>query len=351
MQPALYSISHSNRNFADPYYWGKNQFNSSFPVALACYMRDSKIPAVYIRHGGKSDTRISEIDFSDVFRTRSGNDTLFFAFEKSYRPFDVFVEDELKAIDLVLHDNATKDFLCPLEIKLTTLPDDGTSGMGEEDYGTEIVVRSPTMRYMALSMAHSCRKHLPDIRKIFDPVCNKIRNWDNLHEISRWRGQIVETLEIFLNRYAKYEQPLLMQPIWKTEGKSPTFAKNCLDIFVWSDFALSRLFMDFTRSEEEDEITPSQRSALRLARFLYELSSEQKVFQQPIYDGMTYGMSNDEEFTVSGRQTNRYMRCPRLFTPIIQKSQIKAIILAPPANVEGIWLERCVTQQINLLTL
>jgi len=326
MKPSLYGIKNSNRNFADPFYWGKNQFNSSFPVALACYMRDNKIPAVYIRHGKKSNTYIDEIGFEDVFNTKHKNETLFFAFEKRYQPFECFVEDELKSIDLVIMDNATQAFLRPVEIKLTTLPDDGTSDGEELDYGSEIVVRSPTMRYMAMSMAKSCSGELKCIREIFDPVCNKIRDWNNLHEVLKWREKIMLALELFLNQYASQEQPLLMQPVWKTEGKSPVLANNCLDIFVWSDFALSRLFMNASRDVEE-KISRPQRSALRLARFLYELSYGGKVFQQPIYDGMTYDTLNDKEFAVSGRKTNPFMRCPRLLKPIVTKDEIKNLIL------------------------
>lgn len=46
MSASLYGIENSNRNFADPYYWGKNQFNSSFPIALTCYMRDQGLSPV-----------------------------------------------------------------------------------------------------------------------------------------------------------------------------------------------------------------------------------------------------------------------------------------------------------------
>ncbi len=326
MTPSLYGITHSNRNFADPFYWGKNQFNSSFPVALACYMRDKHIPAVYIRHGKKSDTYISEITFDDVFGTVLPNEKLFFAFEERFQPFACFVEDTLKAIDLVMIEHDKKEFIRPLEIKLTTLPDDVTSEGDEANYGSEIVIRSPTMRYMAMSMAQSCKDEIQDIRQIFEPIFNKIRNLENLHEALKFRDRIMASLEVFLNRYAHHEQPLLMQPIWKTNGKQPTLAHNCLDMFVWSDFALSRLFMDFAQSNDE-RISRPQRSALRLARFLYELSRGGKVYQQPIYDGMTYDTLNDKEFAVSGKKTNSYMKCSRLLKPIIEKTEIKNLIL------------------------
>jgi len=117
-----------------------------------------------------------------------------------------------------------------------------------------------------------------------------------------------------------------MQPIWKTEGKKSVLADNCLDIFVWSDFALCRLLVD-AKAGSGEKISRLQRSALRLARFLFQLSTKGKVYQKPIYDGMTYDTYNDKEFSVSGKKTNLHMRCERLTRPIIKRDQIKEIIL------------------------
>ena len=325
-EPALYGLTKSNRNFADPFYWGKNQFNSSFPAALACYMRDQKLPAVYLRHGRKSSTWISEIGFDDVFGTKLPNNEIFFGFEERFAPFSDLIKDALPGIDLVLQNEKTKEYLRPLEVKLTTLPDSTTAECGEDEYGSELVVRSPTMRYMAMSMAKSCANEFSAVRDIFEPSCGKIRDWDNLAEMTGKKDKIFKALEKFLNEFQDKEQPLLMQPIWKTLGKNPVLAENCLDIFVWSDFALSRLFMDANRDSDE-KISRPLRSALRLARFLYEISCNGKVFQKPIYDGMTYDTLNDKEFSISGAKTNAYMRCPRLTKPAIQKQQIKEIVL------------------------
>ncbi|EFL4562358.1 HindVP family restriction endonuclease, partial [Escherichia coli] len=38
---SLYGLKNTNRKESD--LWGKNQFNSSFPTSLACYMRDNKM--------------------------------------------------------------------------------------------------------------------------------------------------------------------------------------------------------------------------------------------------------------------------------------------------------------------
>jgi hypothetical protein len=47
IKPSLFGIKYSNRNFEQKDSWGKNQFNSSFPVALTSYMGHKNIDNVY----------------------------------------------------------------------------------------------------------------------------------------------------------------------------------------------------------------------------------------------------------------------------------------------------------------
>ncbi|MCX6983914.1 MAG: HindVP family restriction endonuclease, partial [Lentisphaerae bacterium] len=255
------------------------------------------------------------------------NNKLHFSFESRFEPYRDFVHDELETIDLVVKDARTSAFIHPVEIKLTTLPDNTTEGLTEDKYGCELVIRSPTMRYMALSMAFTLRKKFKEIRKIFEPVCLRVRNWDNTDEIKNKLPDVLQALERFISKYREYEKPLLMQPIWKTIGKSPRLADNCLDIFVWSDFALTRLFMDSALDNDSSKVSRQQRAAVRLARFLFEVSRAGKVYQEPIYDGMSLGNQTDKEFAISGNKTHKYMKCDRLTKPIISKNQIKEIIL------------------------
>ena len=46
--PGLYGIRKSNRDFSRAINWGKNQFNSSFPVSLASYMHSIQLEPVYL---------------------------------------------------------------------------------------------------------------------------------------------------------------------------------------------------------------------------------------------------------------------------------------------------------------
>lgn len=324
-QPSLYGLKNSNRDFTSPYAWGKNQFNSSFPAALACYMRDQNIPAVYIKHGKSSNTALSKIAFDDFWQSKLPNDKLHFSFEYRFAPYAEMAIDDIPPIDLVVSENDSKRPLAPIEVKLTTIPDNATADEKESDYGAELVIRSPTMRYAAMGMGQSLSKKMKEVREIFAPACAQIRDWDNIVEVSKRRDEIINSLNDFLNSYAHLQRPFLMQPIWKTNGKTPVLADHCLDIFVWSDFALCRLLLDSAKGDD-DKISRPQRAALRLSRFLYEMSTKGKVFQKPIYDGMTFDNQNDKEFAVSGSKTNRHMGCPRLTEPIIKKEQIKEII-------------------------
>ena len=326
--PSLFGISRSNRNFNDPYYWGKNQFNSAFPVALACYMGSLKIPLAYVKFKDSNKTEVAELAVSDLWGSSLPTEQLYFAFETRFDPFRTFVHDELPAIDLVVGAGEPIKQFRPIEIKLTTLPDNTTESSDESRYGAELVIRSATTRYMALSMAQSVEPYKLRVKEIFEPAFAKVRNFDSKVEMVSVVAAAVQALDVFLEEFKYLQTPLLMQPIWKTIGKSPILANNCLDIFVWSDFALTHLFLDSARKPRDpNAISRYARAALRLSRFLYERSKSEKVFQAPIYDGMTFDNQNDKEFSMPGTRTRELMACDRLLKPRIAKDEIKQIIL------------------------
>ena len=191
--PSLYGITLSNRNFFDPYYWGKNQFNSAFPLALACYMRSKNIPLVYVKYKDELKTEVTEIDVKDVFGSGLLCEDLYFAFESRYDHFKGFVHDDLPAIDLVVCERVRDKQIKPLEIKLTTLPDNTTEHLDESMYGTELVIRSATTRYMALSMAQSIKvkKNKLKVKDIFEPVFD---NWLRHHRTYRYYNKLIPIL-------------------------------------------------------------------------------------------------------------------------------------------------------------
>jgi hypothetical protein len=321
MEPTLYGIEHSNRGKTE--FWGKNQFNSSFPVSLACYMRDHGKKPVYIRLNDKLETETVEIDFDDVFRSSLPNGELYFSFESKFEPYQAYSHDDIQGIDLVVKDVAG-NFLSPLEIKLTVIPDHSTRDAPSGKQGSELVVRPATTKYIALGIVNAVEDRLQDVRALFEPVYINIQDWSNQYEIINKTALICAALDSFQKEFHSFQRPILMQTIWKTEGQSPVLSEDAFDIFVWSDFALSRVFINGAQGGEATRMT---RSAARLCRILYEISAQSKVRISKIYTEMAFGRQTDKEFAVSGMVTRDYMYSERKTTPSVKKDALKEIIL------------------------
>ena len=95
------------------------------------------------------------------------------------------------------------------------------------------------------------------------------------------------------------QTPLLIQPIWKTFGKSGMLTDQCLDIFVWSDFSFTRLFIDIALKRDSGISRPA-RSVVWLYKMLYDFSLNGGIDFQQIIDRLTYNTKNDKAFAVSG---------------------------------------------------
>jgi hypothetical protein len=96
-------------------------------------------------------------------------------FESKFELYQKWVYGNIGNIDLIIkHDS---QFLRALEIKITVLPDNATHQDDESKWGFELIVRAATTSYAALGIANSCIDVLPELHKLFEPVCQPIRNW------------------------------------------------------------------------------------------------------------------------------------------------------------------------------
>ena len=132
------------------------------------------------------------------------------------------------------------------------------------------------------------------------------------------------------------QEPLVMQPIWKTNGKSPKLSENCLDVFVWSNFAFAQLFIEVARdelSESADRITRQVRTIIWLFKMIFDFSNSVQINHSKIIDELSYNTRNDKAFAVSGKMTHRFMSCAELTMPRIKKSEIRKIILGGGQNL------------------
>ena len=325
-ESGLFGIINSNR-MADRH-WGKNCFNSSFPASVACYMLAQGIPAIYNHlaiKDGELRVEASEISLNEVFNCGIFSfDDLDFHFESRFEPYQQYSFDMIDGIDLVIK-NINGEFLSPLEVKLTVLPDNSTYGKPENDWGCELVVRSATTSYCALGMFDSAKENAGMVREIFEKACSDIGSWTNDFEMSHKTPALSECINIFQRQYLDKQKPLLLQTVWKTQGQSPFLADNAFDIVIWSNYAFSRLFVDKSLNTEPTMSRPMRASA-KLARCIWELSKSGKIRLAEIYRQMAFDNQTDKEFAINGQSWRNYVSSERIIKPILDKNIINKII-------------------------
>jgi type II restriction enzyme len=126
----------------------------------------------------------------------------------------------------------------------------------------------------------------------------------------------------------KNQKPFLLQPVWKTNGKSSELAENCLDVFTWSSSAFLHFITEIAEHENDgDSINRQTRTLVWLYLLLLGIFKRSKVNFESIVDQIAFNTKNDKAFAVSGLITNKIMRSPRLEKPVIKKAEIKNIIL------------------------
>ncbi|HLA68628.1 MAG TPA: HindVP family restriction endonuclease, partial [Bacteroidota bacterium] len=76
----LFGVSgRSNRDTTQKSHWGKNEFNSSYPTALLCYMHSKNIKPVIIRANAEGRTSHEQISVKDLFCVNPTSDSLYFS--------------------------------------------------------------------------------------------------------------------------------------------------------------------------------------------------------------------------------------------------------------------------------
>ncbi len=326
--PRLFGLNNTNRDFSKKTSWGKNQFNSSFPASLCCYLASKNIDANYlaIKNGEYVSTTVG---IDKVFGLPSKDPDLYFAFEAQHTPFQKYVIGTLPRTDIVIHKKSTGECMSGLEVKLTALPDNTTCDLNDSLYGSEIVVRPDTIVYLACSLITSIGSKLCEHFKEAE-----ISDWSNANAVLSNITQIIDTIEKLSLVAEESQTPFLLQPIWKTIGKSPVLADQCLDIFVWSDAGFTNFISKIaSRNPSATNITRQTRTAIWLYKMLSDFCKNGKFDHEEIIDNLSYNTKNDKAFASAGNVTNKYMSSQRLRTPIIAKTEIKEIILGGGQNL------------------
>ncbi|MDJ0568028.1 MAG: HindVP family restriction endonuclease [Pleurocapsa sp. MO_192.B19] len=162
----------------------------------------------------------------------------------------------------------------------------------------------------------------------------EIYDWSDASQVLLNVERIIDSIEAISLALENNQSAFLLQPIWKTQGKSPKLVEQCLDVFVWSDAGFSNFISKIAnRDSNATKITRQTRTAIWLFKMLADISQYKKFNHEEIIDNLSYNTKNDKAFASAGNVTNRYMSCPRLETPAISKSEIKNIILGGGQNM------------------
>ena len=324
-KPGLFGLKRSNRDFTIEDSWGKNQFNSSFPAALCCYLESRGLSANYVTVDNDGNSEVTEIPISDLFGIPPTSDHIFFAFESGYSPYQKYVIGNLPRTDLVIQRTNDNSSLRALEIKLTALPDNTTCKKMSNKYGAEIVIRPDTIVYLACSLIDSGSIDF-DIDLHEEKI--KIDDWSDPCEVIQNINEIVKTIENISTKTAKMQIPFLLQPVWKTDGKSSSLSTECLDVFAWSSSAFCNYVTKISnRDSSAIKINRPTRTVAWIYKMLLEYKEKGHFNHEGIIDDLSYNTKNDKAFASSGTITNPFMACANLTKPRINKDEIKNIIL------------------------
>lgn len=338
IKPGLFGQNHSNRDYTKEKTWGKNQFNSSFPASLVAYMASKSMEPVYVTLDKKLNVILKSINGSDLFGLDPNSDNLYYGFETSYAPFEQYFIGTKKSenIDLVLFSlTEGRTPMRGLEIKLTALPDDSTKELPEDERSCEIVVRSPTVCYIACGICshYTTEKQKQKLRQLLQGVPN-IDHWEDRSDVGPHYVKIREAVIRVMEDMVKYQSPIMIQPVWKTDPKTMQLTDDCLDVFVWSNIALMKICTDsdlkITKRKNGTVnygITRFHRTVIWLYRMLFDYVTYGGVFNYgKITSTMAYGTKTDKAFAPSGTHTIKYLKSPELTHPRIKKSEIRNII-------------------------
>lgn len=338
--PTLYGLDNSDVTGAE--HFGKNQFTCSFPMSLCCYMRDKGIRPVYIDLCDDFSVRCTDdlVSFHDIFCADRDSSGTRFLFRHLFGPFSRYVKGDLGKIDVVV--SQAGDVKRPLSVSLTVIPDLTTLGEHTElAWGSELVLRPLATSHAVLSIYDGLINHESELcrrtAEQFIGFSKKIHNWEDPREIGGAQDEIMDLVRGLLRRHVQSQRPFLVQSIWKTKGQNVVLDDKCLDVFVWTDFALFRAIADLAASGTSNGklLSRAYRECARFTRCMSDLFAAGEVDVNEIYTKMSYGRQTDKACALNGAETRKYMYHKRRNSPLVDRSALRQLILG-----DGYWFLR-----------
>ena len=228
-------------------------------------------------------------------------------------------------------DSNTNESLIGLEIKLTAIPDSTTKNLSEDKYCSEIVVRPPTINFLACSLCNCFigTEGRNTLRELLSTV-PQINHWEEIEAVLPHYDKILNAILNVSRHLQKKQTPLIIQPIWKTVKGSAILADDCLDVFVWSN--LSVIQMCCLQEADKSKINRPMRTIIWLYLMLFDYAVYEQFDYKRIVRLHSYNLANDKAFAISGIQSYALLKSPQLTHPRVNKNEIKNIILGGGQN-------------------
>lgn len=327
IKPGLFGQKHSSRDYTKAECWGKNQFNSSFPASLVAYMYSKNMKPVYIKTDEQNNIFHTTIESNELLGIDPLCDEAYYNYEAGFAPYEKFYQGEREKIDLVMMNNNTNDLLSGLEVKLTALPDNTTKNQPETEWGTEIVMRPPTICFLACSICTNYET-LADRERLRKMLRNvpQINHWEEIDEVLPHYTKILNSILAISTDMNAKQKPLILQPIWKTEGSKMRLKDDCLDVFVWSNLSIIQMCCT-EESENLRKLNRFHRTIVWLYKMLLDFVTYDTFDYKRIIRLQSYNLANDKAFALPGTKSHAFLAGPEITKPRISKFEIKNIIL------------------------
>ncbi len=290
------------------------------------------LSAVYLCTDHRNNLLHTYITGERVFGIDPLSDNAYYNFEAGFLPYEQYYKGDREKIDLVMVDRATDTPLRGLEVKLTALPDNSTKSAGDEGYSCEIVVRPPTICFLACSI---CKNYdTPDRRIRLQRLLSdipQINHWEEPDEVAPHYAKIEAAVLAVSMDMCDSQMPLIVQSVWKTEGGRMRLAEDCLDVFVWSN--LATIQMCVREQNHIGGISRFQRTIIWIYRMLFDYSVYGYFDYVRIIKNHSYGNANDKAFALGGKRTLPMLACAELTHPRVGRDEIRKIILGGGQNL------------------
>ncbi|MBQ9638428.1 MAG: HindVP family restriction endonuclease [Bacteroidales bacterium] len=327
IQPALFGQKHSSRDYTKAECWGKNQFNSSFPASLVAYMYSKGIAPIYIKTTKDNKIVHSSIGSAELFGIDPLGDNAYYNYEAGFAPYEKFYQGEREHIDLVMMNNETSEVLSGLEVKLTALPDNTTKSQPESEWGTEIVMRPPTICFLVCSIcANYCTTKGKERLRVLLRQVPQINHWEEIDEVMAHYTKILDAVLAVASDMHNKQKPLIIQPVWKTEGNKMRLKEDCLDVFVWSNLAIIQMCCTEDSSDIK-RINRFHRTIIWIYKMLLDYVTYDTFDYKRIIRLQSYNLANDKAFALPGAKSRQFLKSDIVLHPRISKYEIKNIIL------------------------